>query len=175
MATSSRIKRDAGHGERATQDEMEFLSVGLNKQPQFRSHDGNQPRKTTRRDSTRRAFATPCPFRAFHARSRHPFRRQSLIFGTSLVSLRVQLLVQSCTLYLPLYRRFYCDRLATTSLFLVLSLSLSSFPYFLRSSLYIVDPVAAEKWRSYLHATFRNCSAYVHSSPNANSRSALPV
>lgn len=57
----------------------------------------------------------------------HPFRRESLIFEASLVSLRVQLLVQSCAFYLPLHRRFYCDRLSTASL----SLSPSRLSFFL--------------------------------------------
>lgn len=39
----------------------------------------------------------------------------------------MQLLVQSCAFYLPLHRRFYCDRLSTASLSLSLSPPRPSF------------------------------------------------
>lgn len=114
----------------ATQDEMEFLSVGLDKQPQFRSRttETNPQKTATRRD----ARYSLLPFEPPPSPTPRipPVHRESLIFGTSLVSLRVQLLVQSCALYLPLYRRFYCDRLGRLPrLFL--------FPYFPQPCPYI--------------------------------------
>lgn len=64
--------------------------------------------------------------------------RRTLIFGVPavpFVPFRVQLLVQSSVLYLPLHRRFYCDRLDR---FLPVSSSLFSLSR-------IVDSVVAEK------------------------------
>lgn len=113
-------------GKRETQDEMEFLSVGLDKQPQFRSRDRNQPKR--RRRDARFYPISLCPLppipptaRIFLSSSWGSYFRGSPF----LVPLRVQLLVQSSVLYLPWYRRFYCDRLDQSSLFS------SLFPFFL--------------------------------------------
>lgn len=163
---------------------MEFLSVGLDKQPQFRTTETNPERR--RRDATRRgATHVYYPLLPFESSPR------TIPFVASLLFSKRPLFRLECNFsYNParFISRYIAAFIAIDSrplLYPSPSLPLVppsfSFSFSLSPSLfspvesYVVDPVAAEKWRSYLHATFRNDSAYVHSSPNANSRSALSV
>lgn len=113
----------------AAQDEMEFLSVGLDKQPQFRSHDRNQPK----RRPTQRTFATVSPF-PFVPPPSYFRNSPSPSFRLECNSSRTILRALSSVISLLLLRS-----IRPLSLFLFASL----FSPLASSS--IVDPVAVEK------------------------------
>lgn len=77
-ACETTISRGWIRRERETRDEMEFLSVGLDKQPQFRSRDRSQPKRRRRLRLRRDArFSTPRA-NLFFPPSRRYFRSSSL-------------------------------------------------------------------------------------------------
>lgn len=135
-------KERTQRGKCETQDEMEFLSVGLDKQPQFRSRDRSQPKRRRRRLRLRgdARFSTPCANLFFPPSP--VFSERSSAF---LVLLRAQLLQRSSSArsISRFYCFFYCDRLDR------FSLSSSLFP------LRVVDPVLPLKSsRSYCTQRF---------------------
>lgn len=114
-------------GKCETQDEMEFLSVELDKQPQFCSRDRSQPKRRRLRLGRDARFSTPCT---------NLFFPPSPLFSEPVVPSERNFSSHSPPLYLSLYRFFYCDRFDRFYFYL---------SYFLFLYLCIIDPVSLLK------------------------------